>query len=185
MDKNRKYIWKASCSDGGWDDRSSKAFDTIEECYNDMREAALHKMTYNTDYKEIKDEPYDTQWICYFHGNDQTKITLNGAGCVYTYFIQSISDYYRVVVTETHFTHNDEKECLETETFIFKEDAFTRFRYFCQKYEDRNSKAHYNWWRKCEDLSPKREGVMNHERISWWSGAKEQMYDITLERIPI
>ena len=43
--------------DGAFTDESKKIFSTEEECYNDMRNSALEKMKWNTEYN---DDFYDS-----------------------------------------------------------------------------------------------------------------------------
>lgn len=47
-----RYKWVAYCHDWAYEDKSEKVFDTIKDCYNDMRLAVLTKMTWNTNYDE-------------------------------------------------------------------------------------------------------------------------------------
>ena len=53
-----KYKWVANCSDGSFEDESEKLFDTKKECYYDMREKALKKMTWNTDWYDVGEDDY-------------------------------------------------------------------------------------------------------------------------------
>lgn len=48
----KKYRWVCNCLDGGYKEESRERFDTQKECYNDMRNAALEKMKWNTEYDE-------------------------------------------------------------------------------------------------------------------------------------
>ena len=52
MTDNKKYYWVANSNDGAFYNESSRTFTTIEDCYNDMRDNALEKMKWNTNYKE-------------------------------------------------------------------------------------------------------------------------------------
>ena len=52
MTDNKKYYWEANSNDGAFYAESTKLFSTIEDCYNDMRDNALEKMKWNTEYKE-------------------------------------------------------------------------------------------------------------------------------------
>lgn len=47
-----KYTWICYCDKTEYICESEKMFDTKEECYNDMRNAALEKMKWNTQYRE-------------------------------------------------------------------------------------------------------------------------------------
>ena len=46
------YYWKASSDDGAFSDHSICGFKTKVQAYNDMRNAALEKMKWNTEYDE-------------------------------------------------------------------------------------------------------------------------------------
>ena len=46
------FYWKAKCLDGAYEDESDRGFDTRAAAYNDMRNAALEKMKWNTEYDE-------------------------------------------------------------------------------------------------------------------------------------
>ena len=48
----KSYIWVASSDDGSYNVQSERCFASEEECYNDMRNAALNKMKWNTEYSE-------------------------------------------------------------------------------------------------------------------------------------
>lgn len=47
-----KYVWYAISNDYNFEDKSKKSFDTMEECYNDMRNSAFEKMKWNTQFAE-------------------------------------------------------------------------------------------------------------------------------------
>ncbi len=47
-----KYKWVAYSNDGSYEDFSRGTFDNKKDCYNDMRNAVLEKMKWNTDYDE-------------------------------------------------------------------------------------------------------------------------------------
>lgn len=53
-----KYKWVANSDDGSFDDESDTLFDTKKECYYDMREKALKKMTWNTDWYDVEEDGY-------------------------------------------------------------------------------------------------------------------------------
>jgi hypothetical protein len=82
----KKYKWVASSDDDGtFEDESRTLFDTLEACYNDMRNAALEKMKWNTVFDE--DYSYDTDTIgyeVYFSQNMIEHISYSGR---YTYRI--------------------------------------------------------------------------------------------------
>ena len=87
----KKYIWKANCSDGGFEDESSKKFDTMEECYNDMRRSALDKMTWNTEWCDFDVMGCDDdKYIGYEVRFNRDKIIHKSYSGVYTYWIEVI-----------------------------------------------------------------------------------------------
>ena len=47
-----KCKWVAYSNDGAYEDFSKGSFDEKKDCYNDMRNAALEKMKWNTEYDE-------------------------------------------------------------------------------------------------------------------------------------
>lgn len=49
---NCKCKWVAYSNDGAYEDSSKGSFDNKKDCYNDMRNAALEKMKWNTEYDE-------------------------------------------------------------------------------------------------------------------------------------
>lgn len=49
---SKKYKWKCHSLDGAYDAESKEVFETKKECYEDMREAALEKMKWNTEYED-------------------------------------------------------------------------------------------------------------------------------------
>ena len=46
------YYWKVYCEDGAYEDESNRGFETKGSAYDDMRNAALTKMKWNTEYDE-------------------------------------------------------------------------------------------------------------------------------------
>lgn len=47
-----KCKWVGFSNDGAYEDFSDKSFDTKKECYEDMRQAVLEKMKWNTEFDE-------------------------------------------------------------------------------------------------------------------------------------
>lgn len=47
-----KFKWVAYCHDWAFEDNSEGTFDSEKECYDDMRNAALEKMKWNTEHDE-------------------------------------------------------------------------------------------------------------------------------------
>ena len=58
----KKYRWIASSSDGAFQDESKQLFNSKEDCYNDMRNNALEKMKWNTEFKH---DYFDCESISY------------------------------------------------------------------------------------------------------------------------
>lgn len=60
-----KFKWVAESDDDSFHDESETEFDSQEECYQDMRDAVLEKMKWNTEWEDIID---DTQYRYNEHG---------------------------------------------------------------------------------------------------------------------
>jgi hypothetical protein len=84
-----KYKWVANCSDGAFEDYSKRMFETKEECYNDMRNSALEKMKWNTQFKEDFDNEEDS--IGYNVSFSQNEIVHTSYSGTYTYRIVEIT----------------------------------------------------------------------------------------------
>ena len=84
-----KYKWVAKCSDGSFEDNSKRMFETKEECYNDMRNNALEKMKWNTEYKQDFDNGEDS--IGYEVSFSQNKIVHTSYSGTYTYKIVDVT----------------------------------------------------------------------------------------------
>lgn len=85
--KNIKYKWSAESNDGAFEDESRKSFDTKRECYNDMRNAALKKMKWNTEFDEDFDDMEDGDYIGYKVKFSKDKIIHESYSGIYTYEI--------------------------------------------------------------------------------------------------
>ena len=53
--ENRKYKWVAYSHDWSYVDNSDRVFDTVDECYLNMRERVFNKMTWNTEPIDFED----------------------------------------------------------------------------------------------------------------------------------
>ena len=84
-----KYKWVANCSDGNFDDCSKRMFETKKECYIDMRNNALEKMKWNTEYTDFESE---NDSIGYEVSFKQDKITHNSYSGLYTYEIVEVTE---------------------------------------------------------------------------------------------
>ena len=88
MTDNKKYYWEANSNDGAFYAESTKLFSTIEDCYNDMRDNALEKMKWNTEYKEDFYDMAEDDYIGYdvkFYPNKIIHTSYSGE---YTYEIK-------------------------------------------------------------------------------------------------
>lgn len=83
-----KYSWKASSNDGCYEAEASRKFATKREAYCDMREEALEKMKWNTEWTDVDEE--DT--IGYKVHFSQNKIVHESYSGIYTYEIVEIHD---------------------------------------------------------------------------------------------
>jgi hypothetical protein len=86
-DENIKYKWFAESNDGSFKDESRKSFATKKECYNDMRNAALEKMKWNTEFDEDFDYMDDEDYIEYRVKFSKDKIIHESYSGIYTYEI--------------------------------------------------------------------------------------------------
>ena len=80
-----KYKWVAECSDGAFNDESKELYQTKEECYCYMRDAALEKMKWNTEYLHDFDDEEDS--IGYEVSFSQNEIVHKSYSGTYTYKI--------------------------------------------------------------------------------------------------
>ena len=81
------YHWKASSNDGAYEDESKCGFETKREAYDDMRDAALTKMKWNTEYDEdYADGTEEIEYDVHFSFS-QGKIVHESYSGIYTYEI--------------------------------------------------------------------------------------------------
>jgi len=78
-----KYSWKAKSNDGCYEAQAYKWFATKEDAYNDMRDEALEKMKWNTEFYDVEEE--DT--LGYSVHFSKNKIVHESYSGVYTYEI--------------------------------------------------------------------------------------------------
>lgn len=83
MDKT--YRWFASCNDGCYEISGRKFFSSKEDCYNDMRDAVLKKMKWNTEFSV--DFGDDDEIIGYDVKFSKNKIVHTSYSGTYTYEI--------------------------------------------------------------------------------------------------
>lgn len=55
MEESKKYKWVAYSHDYSYVENSDRLFDSVDECYNDMRYRVLNKMTWNTEPVDFED----------------------------------------------------------------------------------------------------------------------------------
>lgn len=84
-----KYKWVAECNDGSFNDESKELYRTKKECYCHMRDAALEKMKWNTDYLYNFDNEEDS--IKYEVLFSQNKIVHTSYSGTYTYKIVEVT----------------------------------------------------------------------------------------------
>lgn len=154
------YIWRVSCNDGNFDDHSAKSFDTIQECYNDMRNAALEKQKWNTDYDELMADGYPITWNCEFNPIEN-KIVINHCGLIYTYTIEELDHLYLAGLSKTDSKNNYTTELLEKFETPFIEDAISWLYSREVRYQKRTGYNDYK--RFCEDVYDYRIGEENIE----------------------
>lgn len=87
-----KYKWIAKSDDGAFYHESSKLFDSERECYNDMRNAALWKMKWNTEYDDDFTDIADGDYIGYEVRFNKREITHKSYSGLYTYNIVEVSE---------------------------------------------------------------------------------------------
>lgn len=84
-----KYKWVAECNDGAFKDESKELYQTKEECYCSMRNAALEKMKWNTEYNQDFDNEEDS--IGYNVSFSQNEIVHTSYSGTYTYRIVEVT----------------------------------------------------------------------------------------------
>jgi hypothetical protein len=90
----KKFKWICECSDGGYYEECNKDFETEKECYDDMRDAALKKMKWNTEYDEDFEDRETIGYQVFFAPNIITHKSYSGT---YTYrIIDTDKKKYRV-----------------------------------------------------------------------------------------
>lgn len=98
-----KYSWKASSNDGSFEDNGGW-FETHEEAYNDMRNHALEKMKWNTEWVDFSDLSED--FIAYDVQFSRNSIVHSSYSGIYTYEIVKKSE--KVCVYDNTWTVEDE-----------------------------------------------------------------------------
>ena len=78
------FYWKAKSNDSCFEDKSTCLFKTKKEAYDDMRNAALNKMKWNTEFEEDFAEENTIDYHISFSKNS---IVHNSYSGQYTYKI--------------------------------------------------------------------------------------------------
>jgi hypothetical protein len=84
-----KYKWIAECNDGAFNDESA-LFDSEKECYNDMRNAVLEKMKWNTEFDDDFTDIQEDDYIGYEVHFSKREITHKSYSGLYTYKIVEV-----------------------------------------------------------------------------------------------
>ena len=116
--KAKHYFWVASSDDSAYEDRSDGLFTDKRECYDDMRDAALEKMKWNTQYNEDFYEPDD--YIGYKVRFSKNTIVHDSYSGSYTYQIFCLEDvlaepekfYFSKYCQDMKIVGDDIRECL-------------------------------------------------------------------------
>lgn len=96
----KKYKWVASSNDGAFEDESCNAFTYKRECYNDMRNAALKKIKWNTEFYDVE----ENETLGYKVHFSKNKIIHESYSGVYTYEIKEVQEMKTIELTD---------ECIE------------------------------------------------------------------------
>lgn len=91
---NCKCKWVAYSNDGSYEDFSRSSFDNKKDCYNDMRNAVLEKMKWNTEYDE--DFSYEDDAIGYKVRFTQDMIIHTSYSGTYVYKIVGADDVVKI-----------------------------------------------------------------------------------------
>lgn len=97
-----KYSWKASSDDGCYEDKGRRWFNTKKEAYEDMREYALAKMRWNTEWDDV-DENNTLGYEVHFSKNKIVHTSYSG-----TYTYEIVEKREKVCVYDNTWTVEDE-----------------------------------------------------------------------------
>lgn len=100
-----KYSWKASSNDGSFEDKGRRWFDTKKEAYEDMREYALEKMKWNTEWVDFSDLS-EEDFIAYDVQFSRNSIVHSSYSGTYTYEIVKKNE--KVCVYDNTWSVEDE-----------------------------------------------------------------------------
>ena len=96
----KKYKWIAESNDKSFEDESRQEFLSKEECYNDMRNAALEKMKWNTEYDADFADIIDDGYIGYEVKFSRNQIIHESYSGVYTYEIKEVQEMKTIELTD-------------------------------------------------------------------------------------
>lgn len=100
----KRYSWKASSNDGSFEDNGGW-FETHEEAYNDMRNHALEKVKWNTEWEDFSDLS-EEDFIAYDVQFSRNSIVHRSYSGIYTYKI--VKKREEVCVYDNTWTVEDE-----------------------------------------------------------------------------
>ena len=89
MHKKKLYMWVASSDDGCYNEQSKVKFDNIKFAYNNMRDAALEKAKWNTEFDEDFEDNVPIGYEFSFSPTEIVHISYSG---VYTYKIIEVDE---------------------------------------------------------------------------------------------
>ena len=98
----KKYFWTAESNDKSFSDKSRELFDNKEDAYNDMRNAALEKMKWNTEWIDFAAYCEIIDYTLTFERNKIVHTSYSGT---YVYEIQ---------------VQEEEKKDNDTNNYLFK-----------------------------------------------------------------
>lgn len=96
----KKYKWFAESNDGAFQDESSREFTSKRECYNDMRNAVLEKMKWNTEYDADFADIMADGYIGYEVKFSRNKIIHESYSGIYTYEIKEVQEMKTIELTD-------------------------------------------------------------------------------------
>ena len=122
-----KYKWVAKSNDG-WENESTREFDTKKEAYNDMRNAVFDKMHWNTEFDEDLTDDCFVNYKVHF---EQDKIVHESFSGVYTYQIVEVPEekVYMVYADVTVCVHDFIKAKSEDEACKIFMERFNSDKY--------------------------------------------------------
>ena len=122
-----RYKWIAESNDG-WENESTREFDTKKEAYNDMRNAVFDKMHWNTEFDEDLTDDCFVNYKVHF---EQDKIVHESFSGVYTYQIVEVPEekVYMVYADVTICVHDFIKAKSEDEACKIFMERFNSDKY--------------------------------------------------------